>query len=132
MPDSDDSFSKLDSDSDDYEEKFEEDFELQNSNKELEIGDYIIVKLISRNSTKARHYVVNIVEKNSNGDYEVQFFRQSPKIPGKFVKPIEEDASIVQREDIVFCLPPPSSVGGTKRMQLMLRFPIILDKFSCE
>ena len=132
MLDSDDSFSKLDSDSDDYEEKFEKDFGLQNSNKKLEVGDYIIVKLMPINSTKARHYVANIVEKNEDGDYKVQFFRQSSKVPGKFVKPIEEDTSIVQREDIVFCLPPPSSVGGTKRMQSMLRFPVGLDKFSCE
>ena len=130
--DSDDSFSKLDSDSDDYEEEFEKDFGLQNSNKELEVGDYIIVKLMPINSTKARHYVANIVEKNEDGDYEVQFFRQSSKVPGKLVKPNEEDTSIVQREDIVFCLPPPSSVGDTKRMQSMLRFPVGLDEFSCE
>ena len=130
--DSDDSFSKLDSDSDDYEEEFEEDFGLQNSNKELEVGDYIIAKLMPINSTKARHYVANIVEKNEDGDYEVQFFRHSSKVPDKFVKPFEEDTSIVQKEDIVFCHPPPSSVGGTKRMQSMLRFPVSLDKFSCE
>ena len=132
MLDSDDSFSKLDSDFDDYEGEFEEDFGLQNPNKELEVGDYIIVKLMPINSTKARHYVANIVEKNEDGNYEVQFFRQSFKVPGKFVKPIEEDTSIVQRKDIVFCLPPPSSVGATKRIQSMLRFPVNIDKFSCE
>ena len=132
MLDSDDSFSKLDYDFDDYEGEFEEDFGLQNPNKELEVGDYIIVKLMPINSTKARHYVANIVEKNEDGNYEVQFFRQSSKVPGKFVKPIEEDTSIVQRKDIVFCLPPPSSVGATKRIQSMLRFPVNIDKFSCE
>ena len=48
---SDDSFSKLDSDN--YEEEFEEDFGLQNPNKELEVSNYIIVKLMPINSTKA-------------------------------------------------------------------------------
>ena len=48
MLDSDDSISKLNSDSDDYEEEFEEDFGLQNPNKKLEVGDYIIVKLMPR------------------------------------------------------------------------------------
>ena len=84
------------------------------------------------NSTKARHYVANIVEKNEDKNYEVRFFRQSSKVPGKFVKPIEEDTSMVQRKDIVFCFPPPSSVGGTKRIKSMLRFLINIDKFSCE
>ena len=43
--DSNDSFSKLNSDSDDYEEEFEDDFGLQNLNKELEVVNYTIVKL---------------------------------------------------------------------------------------
>ena len=129
--DSDESFSKFDSDSDDYEE-FEEDFRLQNPNKELEVGDYIIVKLMPINRTKVRHYVAKVIEKNKDGDYEVQFFRQSFKVSGKFVKPIEEDISTVQREDIVFCLPAPSSVDGTKRIQSMFKFLVSLDKFSCK
>ena len=129
--DGDDSFSKVGSDFDDYDEEFEEDFGLQNPNEEREVGDCIIVKLMPINSTKARHYVANIVEKNEGGDYEVQFFRQSSKVPGTFVKPIEEDTSIVKRKDIVFCLSP-SSVGGTKRIQSMLRFPVSLEIFSCE
>ena len=128
MLDSDDSFSKLDSDSDDYEETFEEDFGLQNPNNEPEVGDYIIVKLMPINSMKAGHYVANIVEKNEDDDYEVQFFKHSSKFFCNFVKSIEKDASIVQREDIVFCLPPPSSVGSTKRIQSMLSFPVNLDK----
>ena len=57
-----------------------------------------------------------LLKKRKMGDYKVQFFRQSSKVPDKFVKSVEEDTSIVQTEDIVFCLPPPSSVGGTKRM----------------
>ena len=129
MLDSDDSFSKLDFDSD---EKFEEDFGLQNPNTEPEVGDYIIVKLMPINSTKARHYVSNIAEKDKDGDYKEQLFRQLSKVPGEFGKPIEEDTSIVQKEDIVFCLPPPSSVGGTKRIQLMLRFSISFYTFSCD
>ena len=84
------------------------------------------------NSTKARHYVANTVEKNEDGDYELQFFRQLSKVPGKFVKPIEKDTSTEKMEDNAFCLSPPSSVGGTKRIQSMLRFSVSLDKLSCE
>ena len=86
------------------------------------------------NSTNARHYFANIVEKNEDGNYEVQFFRQSFKMPRKFVKPIEKNICIVlvQREDTVFYVPPPRSVGASNRIQSMVRFPVNLDQFSCE
>ena len=86
MLDLDDSFSKLDSDSGYYKEKFEEDFRLKNLNKKTKVGNYIDVKLMSINSMKVRDYAANIAKTNEDGDYEVQFFRQSSNVPGKFVK----------------------------------------------
>lgn len=42
------------------------DLGLLDESKEPEVGDYVVIRLVLINSTKARHYVANIVDKNED------------------------------------------------------------------
>lgn len=100
---------------------------------EIFIGCYVIVKLIPVNSTNARHYVAEILAKHECDDiFRVRFYRQSPKYPGKFIRPDKEDISEICTDNIVKCLPEPISDGPTKRIKSMLTFAEAdLGDYSC-
>lgn len=95
-------------------------------------GDHVLVKLVPENSAQARYYVGKVVEKCDDETFEVTFYRQSVKAPGKFTKPVVEDITNVDREEIMMCLPEPVVGGGTQRMAAILHFPINLDSYHCQ
>lgn len=125
----------LHGESSEYEEDFDEDLAEQ-SRKEPESGDFVLVKFKPVNSkNKWLFYVGQIGDKFTDNDekcYEVDFYRQSKKCPGKFIKPPCEDKAKVMRSDILMCLPNPVSSGGTKRMQSMIHFNVDLEQYKCQ
>ncbi|XP_066982842.1 uncharacterized protein [Macrobrachium rosenbergii] len=125
----------LHGESSEYEEDFDEDLAEQ-SRKEPESGDFVLVKFKPVNSkNKWLFYVGQIGDKFTDNDekcYEVDFYRQSKKCPGKFIKPPCEDKAKVLRSDILMCLPNPVSSGGTKRMQSMIHFNVDLEQYKCQ
>ena len=81
------------------------------ADQEPGIGDFILVKLKTVSFKNDVHYgckVTALVEDKS--------FYKSCKMPGRFIKPIIEDVSIVQGNDIILCLPQPSNMCSTKRV----------------
>lgn len=104
------------------------------SDKETEVGNYAVVQLFPQSrKNKPLHYVAFITDKNEeNSVFIVQFFRQSKKMPGRFVEPKEDDIGEIKQNAIVRSLPPPISVGGTKVIKSMLSFPVDLTKYDCE
>ena len=79
------------------------------------------------------HFVACITAKDeTTSTLHVQRFRQSKKMPDKFSKPAKDDIVKVKFDQIAHSLPPPSTVGGTKRVQSMLSFPIDLSEYSFQ
>ena len=102
------------------------------ADKEPEIGDFFLVKLKTVSFKNDVHYVGKVTALVEDKSCEISFYRQSRKMPGRFIKPIMEDVSIVQESDIVLCLPQPSNTGGTKRVSSMLKFDVNLDRYNCQ
>ena len=117
------------SDSSDFEEDFSElegHSEItEPAEKEPEVDDFVLVKLTPVNSKNAVHYVAQIVDVSTDDEgtaYHVEFYRQSRKMPSRFTKPLVEDCDKINRDEIVMCLPKPSTTGGTKRVASMMQF----------
>lgn len=118
------------------EEDFADDQTDGQSRKDPEDDDYVLVKLKLENSeNKWVFYVGQIKERIKDEEetcYDVDFYRQSKKLPGRFVKPANEDRAKVMKNEIVMCLPKPITTGGTKRVQSMLKFPLNLEEYKCQ
>ena len=103
------------------------------SQKNPKVGDYIVVAGKSTKNKKSMHFVACITAKDeTTSTLHVQRFRQSKKMPDKFSEPAKEDIVKVKFDQIAHSLPPPSTVGGTKRVQSMLSFPIDLSDYSFQ
>ena len=63
---------------------------------------------------------------------DVEFYRQSRKMNGRFIKPDIEDKSRIARGDTIMCLPKPITTGGTKRISSMLQFSVALEDYQCQ
>ncbi|GFR94417.1 hypothetical protein ElyMa_000918400 [Elysia marginata] len=91
-------------------------------------GCFIVVKLSCVGGKSAKYYVAKVVEaceeeEDGEESYEVNFLRQSAKVPGKFVFPDVEDASEVEARFIVKVLPPPVHQNKmTKRQNQFVSF----------
>ncbi|KAG1662867.1 Armadillo-like helical domain-containing protein 3 [Nymphon striatum] len=62
--------------------------------KDPETSDFVLAKLTPINSSKEVHYVGQITEVSTDEgetSYEVEFYRQSRKVCGRFIKPDVED-----------------------------------------
>ncbi|XP_041348823.1 uncharacterized protein LOC121368245 isoform X1 [Gigantopelta aegis] len=79
----------------------------------ISVGDYVLVKFATKRSVL--HYVGLITKDEAGGEYEVKFLKSSTKSGKQFRWSEPEDVSLVNSEDIVKKLPPPSTVGGTAR-----------------
>lgn len=96
-----------------------------------EIGDSVLVMLTPVNSSKKLYYVAKICDKFSEDDnllFDVEFFRQTRKMKGRFIQPEVKDWSRIAKTDIVMCLPKPLTAGGTKRVASMIQFGIDLEQ----
>ena len=99
-------------------------------------GCFLVVKLSCVGGKSAKYYVakeVEACEEEEDGEesYEVNFLRQSAKVPGKFVFPDVEDASEVEARFIVKVLPPPVHQDKmTKRQNKFVSFDC--DLSYCE
>ena len=97
--------------------------------KDPETDDCVLAKLIPNNSTKGAHYVGAITEVSTDEgetSYDVEFYRQSRKMNGRFIKPDIEDKFRIARCDIIMCLPKPITTDSTKRIASMLLFNVDL------
>ena len=119
---------------------FEEDFSELDQHSELtaedpRTGDFVLVKLVPVNSSDAIYYVGQITDVTTDDgkkEYLVEFYRQSRKMCGRFTKPNVKDTDVVNRDDIVMCLPKPITTGGTKRCASMLKFSVNLEDYHCQ
>ena len=88
----------------------------------LKIGDYAVMKVFSAEG-KHRNFIGKVCDgPDEDGDYEVNFMRQSKRIRGGFQFPEEMDAASVALDDIVQVLPKPFSVATTKRLCGIFKF----------
>ena len=78
------------------------------------------------------YYVGKVLQQFGNNNYEIDFYRQYRKMPGRFTKPPMEDLAEILRNDIIMVLPEPTSTGGTKRVASMLQFPVDLQDYNCQ
>ena len=95
----------------------------------------MLVKLLPVNSSDAIYYVGQITDVTTNDgqkEYLVEFYRQPRKMCGRFTKPNVKDTDVVNRDDIVMCLPKPITTGGTKRCASMLKFRVDLEDYHCQ
>lgn len=87
------------------EEDFADDQTDGQSRKDPEDDDYVLVKLKLENSeNKWVFYVGQIKERIKDEEetcYDVDFYRQSKKLPRRFVKPANEDRAKVMKNEIV-------------------------------
>ena len=119
---------------------FEEDFSELDQHSELtakdpRTEDFVLVKLVPVNSSNAIYYVGQISDVTTDDgekEYLVEFYRQSRKMCGRFTKPNVKDTDVVNRDDIVMCLPKPITTGGTKRCASMLKFSVDLEDYHCQ
>ena len=101
-------------------------------NAELEKGDFVLCKIKTENAqNNFLHYVGKVLKVESEESIEIQFYRQS-KMTGRFVLPQLEDISAVGKEEIMTCLPKPSTTGGIKHVASMLQLPIDLTAYHCQ
>ena len=67
---------------------------------------------------------------DEDGDYEVNFMKQSEKIKHGFQFPEKVDIASVQLNDIVKLLPKPTSVATTKRLRGVFKFACDLSFYA--
>ena len=97
---------------------------------QLEIGDFAIIKVYSAEG-KYRNFIGKICDgPDEDGDYEVNFMRQSQKIRDGFQFPEEIDAASISLQDIIQVLPQPSSVAATKRLCGIFKFGADLSPYG--
>ncbi|KAK3885035.1 hypothetical protein Pcinc_010690 [Petrolisthes cinctipes] len=117
---SDDQFEKISihGESSEYEEDFDDAQTEEQARKEPEEGDYVFIRFKPAKSKNKWLFYVGLITKIFTEDgetsYDVDFYRQSKKCLGKFVKPVCEGKA------------------GTKRVQSMLQFPVNLDQYKCQ
>ena len=98
-------------------------------------GDFVLVKLVPVNSSDAIYYVGQITDVTTDDgqkEYLVEFYRQFRKMCGRFTKPNVKNTDVVNRDDIVMCLPKPITTGGTKRCASMLKFSVDLEDYHYQ
>lgn len=127
---------------------------LELSCRDPEIGDFVLIRFAAVNSTRQLHYVGQVVDKvttmtttgqpssaleaasSSSSEetfFDVEFYRQCSRAPGRFTKPQVRDTSRIVRSDIVTCLPEPvRHRGATKRVSSLLQFKYDLTQYNCQ
>ena len=68
-------------------------------------NDYVIVKFLGRKN-QIQHYIGIIQAEEHPNDYVIKFFRRMGD-SNKFITPLLEDVSLVEKKDIVNLLPTP-------------------------
>ena len=88
----------------------------------IKIGEFALVKVFSAEE-KHKNFIGKISNgPDEDGDYEVNFMKQSEKIKHGFQLPEKVDIASVLLNDIVKLLPKPTSVATTKRLCGVFKF----------
>ena len=74
-----------------------------------------------------QNYVASVVAIDGD-EIEVDFLI---KVGNQYMKPEKHDNAVVDVEDILLLLPPPSICGGTKHTSEMLAFAVDLSDYNC-
>ena len=83
---------------------------------QIKIGDFAVVTVFSAEG-KHKNFIEKLCNRpDEDGDYEVNFMKQSEKIKHGFQFPEEVDIASVLLNDIVKLLSKPTSVATTKRL----------------
>lgn len=96
----------------DSEEEGDQGIEEQTEHEDMEIaiGKFALVKFQSK--TREHCYVGEIVER-CELEWRVDFYRKTTQ--GTFIKPAQQDVSLVEEQQIISLLLPPSTTGTTAR-----------------
>ena len=96
----------------------------------IKIGDFAVVKVFSAEG-KHKNFIGKICNgPDEDGDYEINFMKQSEKIKHGFQFPEKVDIASVQLNDIVKLLPKPTSVATTKRLCGVFKFACDLSFYA--
>ncbi|KAL1489607.1 hypothetical protein ABEB36_005132 [Hypothenemus hampei] len=120
-------------DSDDDDNCFEKDEELENTNvlteqslvnslrRNPEVGEYVLVLFTTKKQRV--YYVAKIIEtKNHEMEFNVCFLKMKRKSEQKFCMPDKSEKYLVSEDDLKFILPTPT-VSGTAKRQSYYKFP---------
>jgi hypothetical protein len=85
------------------------------------MDDYVLVEF---RISGGKNFYIGIVtkERDTDGDYEVSFFRTSSKKTNVFMKPQVEDMAAVNQSQIKLILPQPENCGQTMRQTGYITF----------
>lgn len=113
-----------DDQSDDFSEE-ENSLEVLNDEDIINKNDFLLIKFIVKSTTI--HYVGKVIDIIKPNEYMIHFLRR--KVPGyKFIYPVVDDISAVNRSDVVLKLPQPSS-AKTARTSRLLYFAANLSTY---
>ena len=117
------------SDSEDLQEDSPEFVVMEPDIKDIEVGDYIVVRYARKKSTN--YFVGTVLNKDSEDNTsDVKYMVENPqKFTHRFVFPEKDDIDTVPIQDVVMTLPHSTPIGGTKRASNQFVFDVILDKY---
>lgn len=77
----------------------------------IAIGAFVLVNGVG--FAREFYYVGQVVERVDALEWKVDFYKRTPQ--GTFIKPPQPDISLVEDDQCVTCLPPPTTAGTTAR-----------------
>lgn len=90
--------------------------------KKPSLGDFVLVEFKAK---KPIYFLGKVItEKNLTNELEIRFLRRSLKDDQHFIFPVLPDESFIPISDIKMILPPPLSLGTTKRLQCTYKFEL--------
>lgn len=95
--------------------------------RNIDVGSFILVKFPTKKQVKFCVGRINSIDKKYS-EYRVSFLRKRKAY--KFYYPDVPDQTNIPYEDVVMHLPPPTSSGGTARVQSQFQFAVDLSSFN--
>lgn len=102
--------------------EWEKQFELD----ELKVGDYILIRC---SGDKFFQHFVGYITSTNKKHYEVKYLKRQQKTD-TFVFNDSVENYVVFSDDVICKLPPPHSIGGTKRTTNLLKFPVDFCRYN--
>lgn len=88
--------------------------------EELKTGDYILIKCAG---DKFFQYFIGYITSTKKKNYDVKYLKRQQKTD-TFVFDDSAETYLVLPNEVICKLPPPFSVGGTKRTTNLLKFSV--------
>ncbi|GBM08004.1 hypothetical protein AVEN_71449-1 [Araneus ventricosus] len=88
-----------------------------NLEKDLEVNDFVFVKLLNEEKTISKFFMAKVLNQKSPDEWKVSFLRKRSKMPNAFIFPNISEILVVERADLKMVLPPPLVTGTTKRQK---------------